>query len=99
MNLENLLFEHTDSVANEVMDSASHVKDHKSVSTDMLSNILWIDRKTAERTLEVTAQRFCRSDAPSPSRNYPANDRTLRCDLIDELFFVDTFFSAKREKK
>ena len=88
-----------ESVLDEVMASATHVRDHKSVSADMLSKLWRIDRKTAERTLEVTSQRVCRDETPSLSRQYPTNDRMLRYKRIDELFFMDTFFSAKKAKK
>ena len=93
------LIEQPDAVIDEVMASATHVRDHKSVSADMLSKIWRIDRDTAEKTLEITSQRISRSDAPSLSRNYPTNDRMLRYDRIDDIFYTDTFFSTKKAKK
>ena len=48
------LYEEPDAVIEEVMASATHVRDHKSVSAEMLSKIWRIDRATAERTLEIT---------------------------------------------
>ena len=93
------LFEETDSVIEEVMASATHVRDHKSISADMLSKTCRIDRDTAERTLEITLHRVSRSDVLSLSRNYPTNDRMLRYDQIDEIFYTDTFFSTKKAKK
>ena len=42
---------------------------------------------------------MCRDDTPSLSRNYPTNDRILRYKRIDELFYMDTFFSTKKSKK
>ena len=38
-------YEEPDAVIEEVMASATHVRDHKSVSADMLSKIWRIDRK------------------------------------------------------
>ena len=93
------MFEEPDVVVEEVMDSATHVRDHKSVSPDMLSKIWRIYRDTSERTLEITSQRVSRSDIPSLSRKYPTNNRMLRHDQIDERFYTDTFFSTKKEKK
>ena len=63
----NKLIEEQDAVIEEVMASAKHVRDHKSVSADMLSKIWRIDRDTAERTLEITSQRVSRSDSLSLS--------------------------------
>ena len=91
--------EEPDAVIEEVMSSATHVRDYKNVSADMLSKIWRIDRDTAERTLEITSQRISRSDAASLSRNYPTNDRMLRHDRINEMFYTDTFFSTKKSKK
>ena len=93
------LYEEPDAVIEEVMASTTHVRDHKSVSTDMLSKIWRIDRDNAERTLEITSQRVSRSDVPSLSRNYHTNDRMLRHDRIDEMFCTDIFFSTKKAKK
>ena len=42
---------------------------------------------------------MCRDKTPSLSRNYLTNDRILRYKRIDELFFMDTFFSTKKAKK
>ena len=44
-DLRKQLFEKPDAVIDEVMASATHVRDHKSVSADMLSKIWRIDRE------------------------------------------------------
>ena len=49
--------------------------------------------------MKITSQRVSRSDAPSLSRNYPTNDRMLRYNQIDEMFYTGTFFSTKKAKK
>ena len=49
------------------MSSATHVRDHKSVSADILSKIWRIDRDTAERTFEITSKLISRSDVSSLS--------------------------------
>jgi hypothetical protein len=98
-DLENMLFDQTYSFAYEVIASDSRARDHKSGSFGMFCKIWKIDRETAEKPLEVAAQRVCRSDIPSLSRSYPKNNRILRHNLIDDLLFADAFFNVKKTKK
>ena len=49
--------------------------------------------------MEITTQRAYRGNVPLFLRNYPTNNRMLMYDQIDELFFIDTFFSTKKAKK
>ena len=77
-DLLNKLSKQPASVVDKAIDSAAHVMDQKSISSDMLSKICRIYRENTERTLDVTSQKLRRNETPSLSRNCPTNDRTLR---------------------
>ena len=68
------------------------------VTKEMLSKVWRISEDEARRTLEATTQ-LNRQDANSTlSRNFGTNDRMLRHERIDSLFFVDTFCVTKKAK-
>jgi hypothetical protein len=83
----------------EILLSATQAGKSKGIDATHLSKIWRIDRKTAERTLEVTSQSSKRVDNPTLSRNYGTNDRMLRYKRISEYFFMDTFFATKKAGK
>ena len=70
------------------MASATHVRDHKSDSTEIPSKIWKIGLETSERTLGVTSHRVSRSYVPSLSINDPTNYRMLMHDSVDEMFYM-----------
>ena len=83
----------------EIMASAAHARPRRSVDPEHLSKIWRIDLETAKKTLDVTSQNVARSSDPSLSRNYATNDKMLRCNQINECFFMDTFFATKKAGK
>ena len=83
----------------DIMTSAAHARRSRGVDAKHLSKVWKIDMDSARRTLEVTSQNSTRTDDPKLSRNYGTNDRMLWCKRIDQLFFMDTFFSTKKAGK
>ena len=67
----NKLFEQPELVIDKVITSASHVRDQKSVSADVLSKIRRIDKETTLMTLDITYQKVSSSKNLSLLRNYP----------------------------
>ena len=83
----------------DIMTSAAHARRSRGVDAKHLSKVWKIDMDSARRTLEVTSQNSTCTDDPKLSRNYGTNDRMLWCKRIDQLFFMDTFFSTKKAGK
>ena len=81
------------------MVSISHIKDEKKISSKDLMKLWRFNHDTSERTLGVTSQRCAIIYNPSLARSYSANDRILRHKILDECFFMDNLFSAKKSKK
>ena len=63
-DLTHELLEKLESVVEKIIASATHARDQKIVSSNILSNAHGIDRQKAERTLDATSKIFSKSDVP-----------------------------------
>ena len=79
--------------------NATHEEAPKGISSDQLSKFWKIDLDSSKRTLDVTTQKFKRSDDPNLSRNYSTNYRMLRYKRIGKFSFMDTFFATSKAGK
>ena len=77
-----------DLVIEEFMVRTSHIKDEKNIRSKYLRKVWRVNHDTSERTLGVTSQRCAIIYKLSLARSYSKNDRTLRCKIIDEHFFM-----------
>ena len=64
-----------------------------------LSKFSKIDRKSADRRLDILTQRCVRSEDPSISRDFITDDRILSHNRLDAYFFMDAFFATNRSEK
>ena len=78
------------------MASTAQAGKTRGVDPKHLSKIWRISHEDAQRTIDVTTQTSTRTDDPTLSRNYAANDRMLRYMSINGYFFMDTFFATKK---
>ena len=75
---------------------ASYVDRPKGITPERLAKVFCIDKKTAERTIDVTSQRIRRTENPTLDRHYSTNDRPVRYNRIDDHFFMDTLLVSKK---
>ena len=66
---------------------------------EYLSKVLKIDRKSADSKKDIAAQRRDRSEDPIVRRENNTNDRMLRCNRLDNYFFMGTLFATKKVTK
>ena len=64
-----------------------------------LAKIWRISYYDATRTIDATSQHSVRSEDPTLSQNYGTNDRMLQYRMIEDYFFMDTFFSMSKGGK
>ena len=76
--------------------SSAFARPKEGLDAQHLSRVWQIDLPTARRTLEVTTQHQVQTDDPKLARNYGTGDRMLRYKRIQQYFFMDTFFAAKK---
>ena len=80
-----------ESAIEDIMVSASRIKDGNKVGAEKLIKVWRIDYKNSQRMLGVTSQRHERIDKHSLVRSYSTNDRMLKCKTLDEYFFMGAF--------
>ena len=66
-----------------------------SITAAHLSKIWKISQEDAQLIIDNTTQRCVRQADSSMKRNYNTNDRMLRHNILDEYFYMDTFFATK----
>ena len=98
LEIESLIRE-LDSVIEEFMVNTFHVKHGNEKDSEQLNKVWHINHETAKRMLGATSQRCKRMDALSLETSYSTNHRMLRSKRVDEHFFMDRLFSAKKAKK
>ena len=83
----------------EIMVSAKHYDKPKGTNSAHLSKIWHIDLKASYQTLDVTTKEIKCTTNPILLHHYGSNDQMLHCKRIQEYFFMDTFFAAKKSGK
>ena len=73
--------------------TAGQVKD---VPAELLANVWQIKESDAERTLRQTTRRNTQSLDSTLSRQFGTNDRMLRYQRLDSIFFTDTLKISKK---
>ena len=66
-----------------------------SITANHLSKTWKISQEDTQLTIDNIAQRCGRQADPSVKRKYSANDRILRCERLDDCFYVETFHANK----
>ena len=79
-----------------LMASTAQAGKSRGVDPKQVSKIWRISHDDAQRTIDVTTQTSIQTDDPGLPRNYSTNDRMLRYQRIEDFFFMDTFFAAKK---
>ena len=75
--------------------TAGQVKD---IPAELLANVWQIKESDAERTLRQTTRRNTQSLNSTLSRQFGTNDRMLRYQRLDEIFYTDTLKISKKCK-
>ena len=83
----------------DIMVSAYHEIRPKGIDASHIPKIWRIDLDSANQTLEVTSHHSTRISNPTLSRKFGTNDRMLRYKILEENFFMDTYFSTKTAGK